>query len=63
MSALDIVSRYRSRGLSGAELRAAVERHARLLTPLDGEDALALLNTPRHPKLLKRQLRLQAARR
>lgn len=35
----EIVRRYRDKGLHGKELRAAVIRHARLLTPLDKQIA------------------------
>ena len=38
----DIVSLYRGRGLRGAELRAALRRHARILAPLDFSDAFEL---------------------
>ncbi len=39
----DIVSRYRSRGLRGRELRRALKRHAAILSGCDPDDADALM--------------------
>lgn len=42
----EIVTHYRAKGLRGAVLRKAVERHARLLDPLDEGAAELLRETP-----------------
>jgi hypothetical protein len=39
----DIVHRYRARGLHGRELRAALQRHARILAGADHADSVALM--------------------
>jgi len=42
----DIIKHYRNKGLIGADLRAAIGRHAAILGPLDAELSEALMDAP-----------------
>jgi len=51
---VEILEHYRRKGLTGAELRAAISRHARLLETFDPDVADALLDAPLNPVLAGR---------
>jgi hypothetical protein len=48
--AQSIVAHYRAKGLRGVELRNAIDRHARMLRPLDPGMAEALESEPLRAK-------------
>ncbi len=57
----DIVSRYRSRGLYGPALKAALVRHAKVLAACDPGDAAELLMRARAMPRTKAQRRWKRA--